>query len=167
MVGAKRADETKHYEWEERRAVAAQERKAKELAKELQAVKDREAELEAIRSDAEERASVKMEAKEKDLESKKKGLEKQNAAVLEAMQNIERLTKEAEAKTQAAEALHSANAGDAGGELLCSICWNQPKCMMLEPCKHVPICEACYECLKTKECPLCRSKYTTATKLFL
>lgn len=60
--------------------------------------------------------------------------------------------------------------------LLCVSCESEPKCVMIQGCKHVPFCVQCDKAWKLKaiennkdpECPLCRKSYkkTTQVKIF-
>ena len=104
--------------------------------------------------------------------------EKEKGKAREAMEQAELARKqaaEAETETAAAKvqvlaaqaAAEAAAQGGDAGEQMCVVCWSSPKCIMLEPCRHVCLCETCFSFIRNAECPLCRSKYHRGTKLFL
>ncbi|TNJ26389.1 Ankyrin repeat protein 2 [Giardia muris] len=51
--------------------------------------------------------------------------------------------------------------------LQCVICLSNPKCIVLQPCKHCCVCEGCAKYLKGKTCPLCRKDVERMMKIFL
>lgn len=71
-------------------------------------------------------------------------------------------TAQREATTAAAAAQPAVPIGGAGE---CVICLDAPKATMLEPCRHVCLCEACAP--RVKECPVCRAKVRRRTRLYL
>jgi hypothetical protein len=151
-------------------AKMAEERRAKAAAEALE--KDR-----AILKDAEERATKKVETKMSALaqaaeKEKSKAREAMEQAEIARKQAVDAETETAAAKVQVLAAQAAAEAAAQGqgcdaGEQMCVVCWSRPKCIMLEPCRHVCLCETCFSFIKNAECPLCRSKYHRGTKLFL
>jgi hypothetical protein len=57
---------------------------------------------------------------------------------------------------------------DADGGRLCSICLDMPPCVVLLPCRHVPVC-ASAACIETMcgLCPLCRAPVADTLTVFL
>ena len=53
----------------------------------------------------------------------------------------------------------------ASENLMCIICLDQPRRLLLEPCRHVCICITCGNSVDT--CPLCRVKIQNKTTLFM
>jgi len=51
--------------------------------------------------------------------------------------------------------------------LLCVICLDSKKCIMLSPCNHVCICENCSLKNLGRQCPICRTAITAKTKVFI
>lgn len=49
---------------------------------------------------------------------------------------------------------------------VCSICYDNPITLLLEPCSHVCMCHVCYESLVSKECPMCKTKIATTRKIY-
>lgn len=49
---------------------------------------------------------------------------------------------------------------------MCSICYDNPITLLLEPCNHVCMCHACYESLVSKECPMCKTKIAATRKIY-
>eukprot|EP00597_Dinobryon_sp_UTEXLB2267_P005506 CAMPEP_0170074406 /NCGR_PEP_ID=MMETSP0019_2-20121128/11702_1 /TAXON_ID=98059 /ORGANISM="Dinobryon sp., Strain UTEXLB2267" /LENGTH=475 /DNA_ID=CAMNT_0010284661 /DNA_START=1 /DNA_END=1428 /DNA_ORIENTATION=+ len=57
---------------------------------------------------------------------------------------------------------------------LCCVCLENPKCVVLLPCKHLCICETCGEAdveewitFKVKKCPICRERIQQRYKVFM
>ena len=50
----------------------------------------------------------------------------------------------------------------------CIVCWEARPCVLLLPCKHLALCEACSELLKGKgsDCPMCRGPVTEHMVVF-
>jgi hypothetical protein len=51
-------------------------------------------------------------------------------------------------------------------KILCSICYDSPITLLLEPCNHICICQLCYNSLFTKDCPICKTKILTTRKIY-
>ena len=58
--------------------------------------------------------------------------------------------------------------------LTCISCFEKPRCMLIQTCKHVPFCQGCDQEWKLKcadegkdhfECPMCRVAYKKTTKI--
>ena len=72
-------------------------------------------------------------------------------------------TEELTSKVEASERLASATADD--DSKLCSVCLDNEKCVMLEPCRHVCLCQECAP-MQTS-CPICRVTPTNRVQLYL
>jgi hypothetical protein len=69
-------------------------------------------------------------------------------------------------------ALHAAHANLAEHEAraACKICLDAPCCMLLLPCRHVPLCASpeCAAMLGSPPlCPLCRARVADTMQLFM
>lgn len=42
----------------------------------------------------------------------------------------------------------------------CQICYDQPKSVLLLPCRHCSVCELCLRSLRDERCPLCRATFS-------
>lgn len=53
--------------------------------------------------------------------------------------------------------------------LICKICLDHVISVVLYPCKHVALCEACTKTIEasSNECPLCRTKIRWAGRIYL
>ena len=51
----------------------------------------------------------------------------------------------------------------------CVVCWESPPCVVLLPCKHLVLCEACSKMMEGKgaECPMCRAPVEQHMVIFL
>lgn len=47
--------------------------------------------------------------------------------------------------------------------LECTVCMDKERSILLEPCKHLALCESCAN--KCQECPLCRATITSKVKV--
>merc|ERR1712129_235084 len=43
---------------------------------------------------------------------------------------------------------------------MCKVCMVTDKCMALNNCEHISMCEQCEDQLTVKRCPICRAGYT-------
>jgi hypothetical protein len=50
--------------------------------------------------------------------------------------------------------------------LLCSICYDASITLLLEPCNHICMCNACYNSLVKKECPVCKTEISATKKVY-
>ena len=51
--------------------------------------------------------------------------------------------------------------------LLCSICYDDSISLLLEPCNHICMCQACYNSLVKKECPVCKTEISATKKVYI
>jgi len=51
-------------------------------------------------------------------------------------------------------------------ELLCSVCIENPRTITFLPCKHRPICTACWQTNKILLCPLCMGAIESAVESY-
>lgn len=51
-------------------------------------------------------------------------------------------------------------------KIVCSICYDAPITVLLEPCNHICMCHVCYESLVKKECPICKTEISTTKKVY-
>jgi hypothetical protein len=65
----------------------------------------------------------------------------------------------------------AASGGVANNPANCVVCQDELRCMGLDPCCHVPMCEACHSQVASPDgrgnCPLCRVDFVGAQKLIL
>ena len=134
-----------------------------------------------MEKEAEKRAQIKLQQRTRALDLEKDAVEAQKrAAAKEAEQAQKQLKKaealrneaqikENEAKAAAAAAEQARN--DTDEQRMCVVCWVEPKCIMLDPCKHVCLCTSCFDSIKTStarpECPMCREPISKGEKLYL
>jgi len=52
-------------------------------------------------------------------------------------------------------------------DLCCCICLDKPKCILLDPCGHVPLCETCSNSALLTACPICLKKVTSRRKVYV
>jgi pyruvate/2-oxoglutarate dehydrogenase complex dihydrolipoamide acyltransferase (E2) component len=159
----------------------AEEKQAKERAEE------RAAELAAMEREAEDRAQAKVKKSNDEAQKKLKMAEAMNyaarvkeyqverekvaakAAVLAAEQAKEEALQKLEQQQQQQQQQKKKGTNTDDENLLCVVCWTEHKTILLEPCRHLCLCEACYEQVKMrekKECPMCRGTFTRGGKVF-
>uniref|UniRef100_A0A7S4SQ33 RING-type domain-containing protein n=1 Tax=Alexandrium monilatum TaxID=311494 RepID=A0A7S4SQ33_9DINO len=46
------------------------------------------------------------------------------------------------------------------GEAECMVCYDQPRSVVLLPCRHCSVCPSCLRSLRDEQCPLCRSTFS-------
>ena len=51
-------------------------------------------------------------------------------------------------------------------KILCSICYDSPITLLLEPCNHICICQLCYNSLIKDECPICKTQILVTRKIY-
>jgi hypothetical protein len=92
----------------------------------------------------------------------------ERAAEIERLR-LERLAAEAEARRMQAtlDSLSQKNAilAEAVEGNLCCICLVEPKTHMLEPCKHICLCQDC-AMMALKICPICRVPITSLARVY-
>ena len=47
----------------------------------------------------------------------------------------------------------------------CIVCYERKKCIVVQPCNHMDICEVCIDQLPKKNCPRCQDPFTDTLKL--
>src|SRR6185312_17017059 len=54
-------------------------------------------------------------------------------------------------------------------DLSCVACLDEPRAVVLYPCRHVALCKMCFEQINRsgKECPICRSSISTALDVII
>ena len=90
-------------------------------------------------------------------------------AALKAKDAAEQSAANLKSEAKAAAAVAAAAKEDGSGDHNCVVCWSDVKCIMIEPCRHVPFCEACFKSssFRCVECPICRGPIFEFVKLFL
>ena len=140
----------------------------------MQRAAERAAELSAMEKEAEKRAKIKLQQRARALDLEKDAVEAQKQAAAKESEQAQKNLKKAEmematAKAAAAAAEQARN--DTDEQRMCVVCWVEPKCIMLDPCKHVCLCTACFDSVKTSmsrpECPMCREPINKGEKLYL
>jgi hypothetical protein len=102
---------------------------------------------------------VARETEEKNARETREQIEK------EAREKVEKEYKEKyekEAKERAEKEYTNQNGND---ELQCCICLDEPKTIVLMPCKHMCMCEAC--AFVVDICPICRKKIKNRISVFI
>ena len=51
-------------------------------------------------------------------------------------------------------------------KLLCGICYEHIRNIILAPCNHMIVCHLCLEKLEKKQCPICRGQYHSFIEIF-
>jgi hypothetical protein len=46
----------------------------------------------------------------------------------------------------------------------CIVCMDAPRSVLLLPCKHLALCNECWQCKEMKQCPCCRGLIDSAIK---
>lgn len=60
-----------------------------------------------------------------------------------------------------------AHSGNEADELLCVICVERAKCIVLQPCNHLCLCEECERRLPYRICPICRRRVVRTMRVYV
>lgn len=52
-------------------------------------------------------------------------------------------------------------------EMMCVVCGDRPKSILLSGCSHVSLCNYCVEQLNTNNCPICRAEFESHRSVFI
>ena len=161
-TGAKRVPE---YDWKKMKA-EREERERKQKEKEAA---QRKAELETARKEGVDKAQeviakAKDEAKAAKTEAAK--MAKHAAQLVDEHETLLH-AREVEARETQRHLEQKMNAAlqEAGEDKLCTVCLEEPKSVLFEPCGHICLCKTCAQ--KVDLCPFCRQKPTRRISAFL
>ena len=170
MRGAERKSADTWRQRQKEREVEAQQKKAEAARKQKREDRQWADELVQARAEAANGAEMQRTAAETAAAQAKAQVKAQSAVLEELRKAAEAgarakqlATEELTSKVEASERLASATADD--DSKLCSVCLDQDKCVMLEPCRHVCLCQACAP-IQTS-CPICRVTPTKRVELYL
>lgn len=65
--------------------------------------------------------------------------------------------------------VESGNINEADMRITCTVCLDRPKCIVIQPCRHLCLCEVCTDIIKKKipaKCPVCRQNVEDTMKIF-
>ena len=170
MRGAERKSADTWRQRQKEREVEAQQKKAEAARKQKREDRQWADELVQARAEAANGAEMQRTAAETAAAQAKAQVKAQSAVLEELRKAAEAgarakqlATEELTSKVEASERLASATADD--DSKLCSVCLDQDKCVMLEPCRHVCLCQECAP-IQTS-CPICRVTPTKRVQLYL